>query len=90
MLFSDLMEQYEFLEAEKDEAAKREWQIGAFVGWQQGAGDKKSFPEYLKWLGLQDGETLSGERGSVDEAYAIAEKIRELDMKNMQPRVEEK
>jgi len=54
MRFDDFEEQAGIIEELRAEDAKNQLVSAAFVGWQSGAGGKKSFGEYLKSMGLSE------------------------------------
>lgn len=55
--------------------------IAAFIGWQGGAGGDKSFPDYLRALGLGADVKLddSEKQAAAARAYDIAQRIARMD-----------
>jgi hypothetical protein len=67
------------IEEEKAEADKRAMVAASYTAWQLGAGEKMSFPLYLKKLGLTESETaLTDEQKEILIAKGLhtAERIR--------------
>ena len=65
---------------DKEEKKRRLFfQSAAFVGWQLGAGDKKTYEQYLKVMNLSDKPVLLTKKARkkfAEMAYNVAEKIR--------------
>jgi hypothetical protein len=57
------------------DALRHRFTEGAFIAWQQGAGGKANFGEYLKKLGLAEGSRRTSKlqaRAALDDAAKIA------------------
>lgn len=54
MLFEDFVEQVSFIELKEREAIKNQLTAACLISWQQGAGGKKTFGEYLEGFGLSE------------------------------------
>jgi hypothetical protein len=84
MRFSDLVEQADFIDELRAEDARNQLTAAAFVGWQAGAGAKKSFGEYLKSVGLSEKAiplTEEQKKAIAQAAKNKAEKIVKKDRK---------
>jgi len=89
MRFADTIEQAEIIDELRAEDAKNQMTAAALVGWQSGAGGKKTFGDYLKSLGLTDkGPKLTPEQKKRISKQAItkAEAIRRKDRKRRKKR----
>lgn len=65
----------------RQEEVKEKFILSAFIGWQMGAGGDKKFGDYLKELGLLEGQAESSPEPqglSAKEAVAKAEEILRL------------
>lgn len=86
-MFSKFIQKIEIIENYISSENKRQFISGAFIAWLIGAGQKKTFVEYVKDLGLIDAPKLSKEEEKIikeiekQKALKNAKDIIELDKK---------
>jgi hypothetical protein len=84
MLFSDFIEEAEYIEKEKAEEQKQKMIAAAFTAWQTGTGGSIGFNAYLQRYGLapETAQMTDGQREAIkNRALATAERIRKADLK---------
>lgn len=85
MFFSEFMESYTYIIKREGEEKKRGLIEASFIAWQMGVGNKKSFGEYLKSLGLSEDkpEPIKDKKKYVKRALYIAERAMKHDKKRV-------
>jgi hypothetical protein len=82
MPFSEMVFQADMIEQERIEETKNSLISAAYTSWLLGAGERKSFGAYLKYLGLSDKESKLPETQKkmiTEKAHRIAERIMKMD-----------